>query len=197
MPNDKTSFPSRRAARQLSPALALLAALAAEAQVMVDIESCVVQADPVARFGCYEALARQATGREPGTIAPLSAREVEPPAPPQSAAAAPGALAETAPSAGIEEFGRDERGAGARLETGRDGESALLDTVVKVESLRPNQLTLTLASGQVWRQMLPGRFPLRAGDAVRIYPTRWGKSYRLSSAAAPGFIQVERIDSGG
>jgi hypothetical protein len=52
---------------------------------------------------------------------------------------------------------------------------------------------ITLDNGQVWRQMQPKRYPLQPGYDVRIYSSRWGNSYRLSSPILNGFIQVERV----
>lgn len=66
-------------------------------------------------------------------------------------------------------------------------------SITAIEVRRRNQHVITLENGQVWRQSLAKRYPLRVGQEVRIYSTRWGDSSRLSAIEANGFIQVERI----
>jgi len=69
----------------------------------------------------------------------------------------------------------------------------LISNVAKLQELDRNRLRITLENGQVWEQMETRRFVLVQGDEVRIYPTRWGNSYRLSSSSHKGFIQVQRL----
>ncbi|HEX5418980.1 MAG TPA: hypothetical protein VFY39_03200, partial [Gammaproteobacteria bacterium] len=57
----------------------------------------------------------------------------------------------------------------------------------------PNSYLITLENGQVWRQTYPEVYHLQPGYKVRIYPSRWGNSYRMSSDKLHGFIQVERV----
>lgn len=213
----KRSFPAPSAIlSRLAPGALLLLPLAAPAQMLVDIQPCVELADPVARFGCYEDLARQATAlteQAPAVSADpaearasqapveqgrpaVTVREAQPalPAPTASAQPASGVSPE-APgreTAGVAGFGRN-RNEEPRIEQAEVG-GVLVDTVAELSQFRPNQWTVTLASGQVWRQMLPKRFFLREGSEVRIAPSRWGESYRLTSEGLAGFIQVERID---
>lgn len=78
---------------------------------------------------------------------------------------------------------------------GEDG-AELVGTVASLEQLGPNLWVVTLDGGQQWRQMLTKRYALQVGDEVRIYSTRWGSAYRLSSERLGGYIQVERIDDG-
>ncbi len=65
-----------------------------------------------------------------------------------------------------------------------------------IESLReiePNAWLITLDNGQVWRQVEPKAYPLRVGDRVRVYPSIWGYSFRLSVVARKGFVQVRLV----
>jgi hypothetical protein len=89
------------------------------------------------------------------------------------------------------DFGRSN----ARVIQGNSG-AELVDTVAAIEPSGPSLIKITLASGQQWQQMLSKRYTLQVGDEVRIYPTRWGNSFRLSSERAGGYIQVERVDNG-
>ena len=72
------------------------------------------------------------------------------------------------------------------------GEEELIGRVTSLDK-GPNGWIITLEQGQVWRQMISKRFQLREGQQVRIYPTIWGKSYRLTLVDGGGFIQVERV----
>lgn len=88
----------------------------------------------------------------------------------------------------VENFGR----ARARVVENEDGREELVDEVADIDRYQ-NMLTITLASGQVWRQTHSKRYNLRKGDEVRVYPSRWGDSYRLESERLRGFIQVGRV----
>ena len=92
----------------------------------------------------------------------------------------------------VEGFGRIEPD--ARILEGSGGKTELVDTVAELEQLGPSMLMITLSSGQKWKQMISKRYNLNVGDEIRIYPTRWGSSYRLTSERAGSYIQVERVD---
>lgn len=77
----------------------------------------------------------------------------------------------------------------AETESGRE----FFGTIAALQERVPNEYVITLDDGQVWRQMRSQRYPLHVGDSVRIYPTRWGKAYRLTAEKAHGFTQVERV----
>jgi hypothetical protein len=66
-------------------------------------------------------------------------------------------------------------------------------TVAGLDEVRPGAYVITLENGQSWRQMSTKRYPLRVGHRVTIYPTRWGRSYRLAVEELSDFIQVERL----
>ena len=69
----------------------------------------------------------------------------------------------------------------------------LHSTISKLKEYVPSRYLITLENGQVWRQMVGEKYALKVGYKVRIYPSRWGKSFRLSAEGVKGFIQVERV----
>jgi hypothetical protein len=87
----------------------------------------------------------------------------------------------------IESFGLTE------IQSDGDGEDMLVDTIVKLTE-RQNLLTITLASGQVWRQTYPRKLNLREGDIVEIRKAGFGKGFQLSTSRLSGFIRVERTN---
>jgi hypothetical protein len=89
----------------------------------------------------------------------------------------------------VESFGRE-----ARVVVNTEGQGELQDQIVELFEANPNMWVLRLASGQVWRQTHPKRLNLREGDAVRIYPSRWGENFRLQTPRLSGFIQVLRVE---
>lgn len=94
----------------------------------------------------------------------------------------------TQSSSRVEEFGRQSAKV---IET--DGREELYDRIARLDRTNSGWL-ITLEQGQVWRQVISKRFNLKEGHEVRIYPTNWGDSYRLSVVDGPvGYIQVERI----
>ena len=90
----------------------------------------------------------------------------------------------------IETFGRERQ---PQVVTRNDGSEELLDEVSDLDVIKPNMLDITLDSGQVWRQVYPKRFALKKGDLVRIYPSKWGDDFRLTTSRLSGFIQVSRV----
>ena len=66
-------------------------------------------------------------------------------------------------------------------------------TVTELRETLPNNYLITLDNGQVWRQNRPKWYPLQPGYKVRLYPSRWGSSYRLAAEELNSFIQVERV----
>jgi hypothetical protein len=65
--------------------------------------------------------------------------------------------------------------------------------VAGIREIQPGRVEVTLANGQVWRQITSDRYNLLVGQEVRVYPSGFGQYFRLSSKASRGFIQVERI----
>jgi hypothetical protein len=66
-------------------------------------------------------------------------------------------------------------------------------TIAALREIAPNRFLITMTDGQVWRQTRSEIYPLQVGTRVRIYPTRWGSSYRLTVEELRGFIQVDRV----
>lgn len=169
--------------------LSLLLPAAAPAQV-VDISGCRAVQNTEDRFRCYEALEGQT-----GAAAPTAAPQAAPQLPKETGTAGSAAdldASERELAITVDNFG-DQQLRQARVKATQGGEVELQDSVVALKRLRPNLWQITLASGQVWRQMTSKAYHLEAGDEVRIYPSDWGKNYRLSAVHLQGFIQVQRL----
>ena len=82
--------------------------------------------------------------------------------------------------------------AAAQAEAG-DGGDEVTGTIAAMRQRIPNSFVITLEDGQIWEQTMPKRYPLRPGLQVRIYPTSWGDSWRLTGVDLHGHIQVRRI----
>ncbi len=95
----------------------------------------------------------------------------------------------------IEDFGRNTAsGNSSRIVEGDEGQKELIDTIASIRPLGQGMSVITLSSGQKWQQMITKRYFLKEGEEVRIYPTIWGSSYRLTSERLGGFIQVKRVN---
>ncbi len=98
----------------------------------------------------------------------------------------------------IDDFGRNTDSANSRNATrvveGDEGQKELIDTIASIRQLGQGMSVITLSSGQKWQQMITKRYFLKEGEEVRIYPTIWGNSYRLTSKRLGGFIQVKRVN---
>ena len=71
------------------------------------------------------------------------------------------------------------------------GQSEWVGSVTALRQREPNQYVITLDSGEVWQQRGADRYPLRVGQKVRIYQTRFGT--RLQADGVNGFIHVFRV----
>jgi hypothetical protein len=107
----------------------------------------------------------------------------------------------TDPGAGqeeIDDFGRSTETANSsqstRIVEGDEGQKELIDTIASIRQIGQGMSVITLSSGQKWQQMITKRYFLKEGEEVRIYPTIWGNSYRLTSKRLGGFIQVKRVN---
>ena len=167
--------------------VALAATQAAQAQrsdsVNVDVGECVDLAAPEDRFTCYERRVEAARG---------GAR----PAAPPGAATAPVTAEQSAEIGGNRADAEKPRQrptrAPARSETEEEREQ-IIATVTELQPTVPNSYIITLDNGQVWRQTQSKRYPLHPGFEVRIYPSPWGNTYRLTLENRGSFIQVERV----
>ncbi len=177
----------------------------------VDVSGCVELDSPEERFACYERSVEAAQRERSGASSPAS-RAAEPAR--TGAARSSGASIDVsrsraaaaargpASSQAAEEAAIVEREITLRSEAdfgkpAREREDAarqeMLSTISALRETVPNTYLITLENGQVWRQMEAKRYRLQVGDSVRVYPSRWGSSYRLSVEGLNGFIQVERI----
>ena len=87
----------------------------------------------------------------------------------------------------INRFGKPEQ----RIVTNQDGEDVLYD---RIQSLQkgPDGWLITLASGQVWKELYNRAYDLEKGMQVTISPGALG-SYHLSVSNKKSFIYVKRI----
>lgn len=86
-----------------------------------------------------------------------------------------------------------EREAAEQAERAAAAENEILATIADLRERQPNAWLITLDNGQMWDQVRPQWYPLRPGQQVRLYPTNWGSSYRLTEASRGGYIQVQRV----
>jgi hypothetical protein len=155
----------------------------------MDASPCLDIVSPIERLACFEEQANAAQGR--GTSIP----QVEPqPASSETLQE----VAQEAESASMPPADNFESNFGLPEEKVNEGKekaqaNELIARVANLKVLAPNRFLITLENGQVWEQMQTRRFALAEGDEVRIYPTRWGSSYRLSSLSHKGFIQARRL----
>jgi hypothetical protein len=148
------------------------------------IEACARIADQAARLDCFDKLARPAPGR--------SVEKTSSPAPPaavapQRTAAAPSTAANTAPAPAASATSKREARAADRAEL------EVMSSITALREILPGRVEVTLANGQVWRQTHSDPYNLLVGHEVKIYPSGFGKYFRLSSTEVRGFTQVERV----
>lgn len=86
-----------------------------------------------------------------------------------------------------------EREAAEAAERAAAAENEILATIADLRERQPNAWLITLDNGQIWDQVRPQWYPLTPGDEVRLYPTNWGSSYRLSKLDRGGYIQVQQV----
>lgn len=176
----------------------------------VDVGDCVNLKSRRARFACYEKhvdaaqrergaagqVAQAASSRadlKPAEAAAPSAarRDAQASVAPlreRAAAATPAEAEKATPKARV----ADQSVAAEKPQT-KDA-SEIISTITALRPTVPNSYLITLANGQIWRQMRPERYELRVGQRVRLYSTpRWGSAYRLTVEKLKGFIQVERV----
>jgi hypothetical protein len=167
--------------------VSLLGCGAAFAQGSADsasaIAACARITEEAARLQCFDELARQAPGRsaESAPGPPTAVNEA------QRSGAPPPTGADAAPISGESEAsGREARAA-------ERAEREFTSSVTALREIQPGRVEVTLANGQVWRQTHSDRYALLVGHEVKLYPSGFGKYFRLSSMESRGFIQVERV----
>jgi hypothetical protein len=145
------------------------------------IAACAQIKDQGARLDCFDKLAGPARGVETAS-SPAPPAAVDPP----RSAAAPPTVVETAPApAASVTSKREARGDRAQIE--------VMSSVTALRVIQPGRVEVTLANGQVWRQTYSDTYNLLVGHEVKIYPSGFGKYFRLTSTELRGFIQVERV----
>ena len=178
--------------------------------LIMDGGPCLDLTRPIERLTCFEDQARAA--QQPGAAIPQQKLPVvsiprgtrqqpaqsPPQVEPQPASETPQEVAQEVESPSItpadsveDNFGLPEE----RVNEGKERTPAneLIARVAEIKEFDRNRFLITLENGQVWEQINSKRFALAEGDEVRIYSTRWGSSYRLSSQSHRGFIQVQRL----
>ena len=176
--------------------------LCSSAQV-VDVSGCRAIEDRLQRFDCYERL-----DAADAVSPPQAPERVVTPAPQRAntpAVAQPAERAQRSSDAdardsvvntdrNVDTFGRQSEADKARLIESKRGNTELVDTLAAIEQRAPSLALVTLTSGQKWLQMISKRYPIKVGDEVRIYPSRWGSAYRLTATRVSGYIQVQRLE---
>ena len=128
------------------------------------VAACAQLESATARLDCYDELARKAGRNDASAVAPSTASPDE-----------------TKP------VSRREARAADRQEREQTGQ------VASIREIQPGRIEVTLTNGQVWRQTNSDRYNLLVGHEVHIYPSGFGKYFRLSSPELGKFIQVERV----
>ena len=147
-------------------------------ELNVDVSQCVGLESEVARFVCYEEAVAAARAQPPSSTAG-SARSAASPAAP--AAAAPAAAAARSPAP-----------APVPVPAPEEAEE-IFATITDLRETIPDSYVITLDNGQIWQMSQPKNYPLRIGQEARLYPTRWGSSYRLSALERGGHVQVRLV----
>jgi len=176
------------------------------AEVIMDGGPCLDMVIPIERLACFDERANAARGRgtsirqqnPPVMSIPRDSRQQPAQSPPQVQAQPASEAQQEVESASIppansveNDFGLPEENINGLTEKAQENE--LIARVAEIRELGLNRFLITLENGQAWEQMETKRFALAEGDEVRIYSTRWGNSYRLSSQSHNGFIQVQRL----
>lgn len=178
--------------------------LGQSAGVYVDIGPCMNMESDEERYACYDLLEEQIRAAElrntelPRVSIQRNTRNQTTPDSDRTSQSE-SRLNDTNGSESTEEFGlqppsvTNEQLTNARILENEDGEQELMDTIVKLDSKVLNQWEISLAGGQVWHQINSKRYRLLEGMEVRIYPSPFGGSFRLTATNLNGFIQVRRI----
>ena len=167
----------------------------AKQPLIIEVSRCVDIKSAIERITCYDELAYQAQQADSKLEAADLSR-------PKSVTAA--AVVQSAPvvkqvpvtDQTVNKAGRvTEENFGFPPDKQEDEEDLveLHSTVSKLKEMIPGRYLITLENGQVWQQTVGKRYQLRVGHNVRIYPTRWGDSFRLSAEGLKGYIQVDRV----
>jgi hypothetical protein len=172
------------------------------ASVIVDIGPCLAMDTDTDRYSCYDRLEAQVRATQvfevEQNVPVVSIRRNT-----EQNKQQVGVIADeerTPISTEVEDFGKEEdpqaafrRETNARVLSSEEGDQLLVDTIFSTVEIIPDQWEVTLSSGQVWRQVNSKKYRLREGMEVRVYPSPFGGSFRLSASGVNGFIQVRRV----
>jgi hypothetical protein len=159
-------------AHAISSVACLEASLAQEHdRVTIDARRCLELASPDERLACFETQVDKAQNHRATT--PATA-DVPTPSAPRSI-----------PTVDVARL--PEQGASADAPDA----SEWVGNIASLQERAPRQYLITLDSGQIWQQQVAELYPLRVGQRVRIYKSRFG--LRLHADGVNGFIRVERI----
>lgn len=167
--------------------------------VYVDIGPCMAMTDNTRRYACYDLIEQQvrASQRAKIELPVVSLPRNIPEEQPDTDIASENQ--DHIEQDNIENFGQEtpatsrNREVNAKILANDEGEQELVDIISDLNERLPGQWQITLASGQVWHQINSKNYRLREGMEVRIYPSPFGGSFRLSATNLNGFIQVQRV----
>jgi hypothetical protein len=165
-------------------ALAIAAPLAAaESALPKSLDDCSTIADSQVRVVCYDKVVIALRGRS----ASVTDRTA-----PDKAVASAATVERSSPGIdfGTESLKQD------RAARPPPGPSTLTDRITAIREVRPSLFSISLANGQVWRQMESTSYlPLEVGDPVRITKSNLG-AYTMTrdKEGRQGAIQVVRIE---
>jgi hypothetical protein len=144
-------------------------------QVTIDARRCTEIESPDERLACFEAEVDAARERSEAVPQASNSAAGTPPQPSQPPT-------RTVDLTRVRDA--DERAA---------EQTEWVGNITSLSQRTPNRYVITLDSGDVWLQTVAERYPLRVGQRVRVYATRWGSNQRLEADGVNGFIQVERV----
>jgi hypothetical protein len=169
-------------------------------RLTVDVGECVDLKTPEERLACYESRVEAARQSGAATAAPAARATDASPADANSAPRAEssngGAAAQPAPVAPPTAAAAEpapSTSASARSSDESADSRQIVATVTDLRETVPNSFVITLDNGQVWAQDRPQWYPMKKGQHVRLRPSQWGSSYRLTVDELRGFIQVSRV----
>jgi hypothetical protein len=152
--------------------------------VTVEVSECLEIESPEERLACFEkrvdtAIQEGSTAPSPATTPPSPATATTPPVPapattspsPATATTPPAPAPATASASEYPPIAGSQRAASAPAESRPD----VVSTITELRETVPNAYIITLE------------------NAVRIYPSNWGDSYRLTVEELRSHIQVERV----
>ncbi len=181
--------------------LTVLSQVSAEPNIVyVDIGPCLAMEADTERHECYVSLGEHARSALPpaadsvSPTIPVAAREDQQESTPALTKSLAIPTVQT-----TEEFGlRPPAAAAQEMATARvlanaNGDQELVGTIAQLDERRPNMWDVTLSNDQVWRQINSDVYRLQEGMEIRIYPSPFAGSFRMSAKGKNGFIQVRRI----